>query len=75
MHPVFRAEQAVVPLPCMMQSHTPSMHLDDGSAARHCRSVTQGRPRLIASLDVSNRLRIPVVNGEAGEQKLQLNMY
>lgn len=46
MHPRFLAEQLFVPFVLTTQSQTPSIHLEEGSAALHCRSVTQGNPKL-----------------------------
>lgn len=63
MHPVFLAEQEEVTLDLTAQSQTPSMHLEDGSAALHCKSVTHGSPRLTELWLSSTRVRIPVVVG------------
>lgn len=48
MHPRLLAEHESVPFIFTMQSQTPSKHLDEGSAALHCKSVTQGSPKLTA---------------------------
>lgn len=44
-----------------MQSQTPFTHFENGSVARHCKSVTQGNPRLTPSPS-SNLFLIPVVS-------------
>lgn len=61
--PLFLAEQALVSLVLMTQSHIPSLQREYGSAILHCKSVTQGRPRLMASSALSTRVLIPVVVG------------
>lgn len=69
MHPVFLAEHEEVELDLIVQSQTPSMHLDDGSAALHCKSVTQGSPKLTDPGPSSTRVRMPVVVGVDAKQK------
>lgn len=72
-HPRLLAVQAWVSLVLIIQSHTPSMHLEEGSAILHCKSVTQGSPKLTAPSPWSTRVLMPVVVGGAAEIEENFN--
>lgn len=67
MQPRFLAEHSpVVTLDFNVQSHTPSTHVDEASAALHWRSVTHGNPKLTA-VSPSSTLKLGTVEeGGAG---------
>lgn len=66
--PLFLAEHPLVALVLTAQSQTPSTHLEEGSAALHCKSVTQGKPRLTEPRPSSPLFLIPVVVGVDTEE-------